>query len=815
MRRAVVCLLAALAVGLVFAAAALGAGTSAAATGDATYVGTNVTTNTTWTPGEGPYVVTTELTVTENATLTVAPGTTVQVAKDASITVAGSLDAAGTSTDRVSFTTARPKPQPGSWTAITYAGTADSRLRLANTTVEYATTAVRVASADGRITVQDSLLRKHVRAGVAVTTADGPPSLRLARSTIADTGYAGVAVTTPGTDPFARRVAGVTIRDTDFRNPGQYGVVVRARHLVGVSVVGGSITGYESGGVAVSTGNRAADVPGPDDRSVTYTTVHGVEFADARGDAVTIESGHLDRVRVSDIDVHGVDGDGIGVRRAIDLDDVVLDDNTVRGAARGIALTHRRAQRQPPHVSVAVTNNTLRETVGAGVSIDAQRLFVSRLDVRNNTVTGSGGDGVALHAPVLSGATIADNTVRGSHDRGVNVRGSRVRNLTVAGNRVAANGRGGVRVRAARTPGPLTVANNTLVNNVAFGARVSGAANGGPVAARNNTVAANTRGITVDGPSPVRLTGNTIAVNTRSTARSADASAVGPSVGVTLTNASGNVTITRNDIYGHLVGLRAATNGTIDAEHNYWGAPSGPFYASVTPDGDGDTIRMRRGVADIAPIAETPHRALIERPSVSLTANRSTVAAGTDVRVTAASPAGPNATYQFTVDGQRRPTQASPSLVSAFDDPGAHEIAVAVVNDRGVASRPPATTTVRVEDASTAPATTAPPPTAGPPQPADSAAPPSLLDSVLSVPGLLGGALWVLAVGVGGYGVVASMRGAQPPVRGRVAHALAVVAAGVWIAAGLLAVPPLLSAGGVALAGWGVVTAAVVAAASR
>ncbi|MDL0136934.1 hypothetical protein PNQ20_08710, partial [Halobacterium salinarum] len=73
----------------------------------------------------------------------------------------------------------------------------------------------------------------------------------------------------------------------------------------------------------------------------------------------------------------------------------------------------------------------------------------------------------------------------------------------------------------------------------------------------------------------------------------------------------------------------------------------------------------------------------------------------------------------------------------------------------------------------------------------------------------------VLAVGVGGYGVAASMRGAQPPVRGRVAHALAVVAAGVWIAAGLLAVPPLLSAGGVALAGWGVVTAAVVAAASR
>lgn len=787
-----------------------------------TYIEGNVTEDTTWSAGDGPYVVTTDVTVADGATLTVEAGTTVYVGEGVTVTVAGSLVASGTSEAPVAFTTQQPTPSPGAWETIRYVGDSDSRLRLANTTVEYAETAVSVESTSGRVAVVDSTLRQHVRAGILATERSGTPRLRVLDSTIADTGYAGVAIEVPATDPHVDRVANVAVRGSDFEDTGQYALLVRARHVARVSVTGGSVTGFGAGGVVVSTGDRVSEVPTENTRSVTDLTVERVRVTDGAGPGVSVESGHLDDVSLSGNTVERLDGRGVEVLRAADLDDVRVSGNAVTAAQSGVALTHRRGSGPVMGVSVDLSGNDLRRNARFGLRVDTDLLSVDRFAVRNNTLVGNGFDGAFLAVPAFEDAVVADNVARENGGGGIEVAGDRVERLTVEGNRLAGNDDGGLTVRARSDLGPVTLTGNEFVDNAGAGASVAGGSADGPVAVRNNTVLANTVGLRLVGPSPVRVTNNTVAYNTRSEGATETFDGVGPSTGVVVVDGSAGGSITGNDVYGHIVGLRAATDGTLDVQDNYWGAENGPFYASVNPDGDGNAVETEAGNADVVPFAETPYRTPVERPTTVLDSNRTDAPVGSDVRFSAAdSTPDEDATYHFVVDGQRLPEQSSGVLVTSFDAPGRHEVSVTVEDGDGVESIPRAsavvevsnrtatTTTETTDDNATTPTTTTP---AGPDGDGSRA---TLASSLGSPVGLLGDLFWLLAVVLGGYGVLLSMRGEDPPVSGLVVHALAAGGAVVWAVGGLLWEAPLLTAGVGAGVLWSAVTGLVVFAATR
>ncbi|MFV2067617.1 MAG: lamin tail domain-containing protein, partial [Pirellulales bacterium] len=97
----------------------------------------SITTDTVWTAEAGPYRVMGEVTVAENATLTIAPGTSIYFDAGARLTIRGRLLAEGTDQSRIRFT--RVPGTNTQWSGVQFFNTvADNRIRYA--VLEYGVT---------------------------------------------------------------------------------------------------------------------------------------------------------------------------------------------------------------------------------------------------------------------------------------------------------------------------------------------------------------------------------------------------------------------------------------------------------------------------------------------------------------------------------------------------------------------------------------------------------------------------------------------------------------------------------------------------
>ncbi len=76
----------------------------------------------TWTAGDGPYLLNGGVTVPAGAALTIAPGTTVEMGPYAYLDVLGTLTARGTDATPIIFTSAAAQPKPGDWQYIRFDG---------------------------------------------------------------------------------------------------------------------------------------------------------------------------------------------------------------------------------------------------------------------------------------------------------------------------------------------------------------------------------------------------------------------------------------------------------------------------------------------------------------------------------------------------------------------------------------------------------------------------------------------------------------------------------------------------------------------
>jgi len=85
-----------------------------------TTVGGQITSNTTWTLANSPYVVTSNLLVSEGITLTIEPGVVVKFDSGKLMQIDGCLVARGTETEPIVFTSNKAFPSPGDWKGIEF-----------------------------------------------------------------------------------------------------------------------------------------------------------------------------------------------------------------------------------------------------------------------------------------------------------------------------------------------------------------------------------------------------------------------------------------------------------------------------------------------------------------------------------------------------------------------------------------------------------------------------------------------------------------------------------------------------------------------
>ncbi len=79
--------------------------------------------NANWTKVNSPYLVTDNYVIFQGVTLTIEPGTVVQISDDKGIELRGKMIAIGTSMDSITFTSASTSPSIGKWNGITVVGT--------------------------------------------------------------------------------------------------------------------------------------------------------------------------------------------------------------------------------------------------------------------------------------------------------------------------------------------------------------------------------------------------------------------------------------------------------------------------------------------------------------------------------------------------------------------------------------------------------------------------------------------------------------------------------------------------------------------
>jgi len=493
-----------------------------------TFVESGITTDTTWTPDDGPYRVIQDIEIAPGATLTVAPGTTVELAEDITVSVSGSLRTNGTATRPVEITRAEGAAADRRWGSLRYNGTERSSIRLRHTTLVGGTTGVTVASSDGSVAVVDSTIRDFTTAGLAVTETTAAPSIIVRRSTFRTIGDHAIQ---------ASPSAGATDRVSLTAAPDTIGT--NADHTLalqpGVGVSTDSIAlEYSSDGSVASVDGDSIERIGLDrnrdgslERSFSES-VNSVSSTDSRleislSESVEIPSdGQLiveydDAVNPSTRGIYPVAVQlrersvpqlSSGVEAPFVVGGVTSPTELARGPEPTVVavgdpptVVYRRDANQPATRvrGLAVLGSTFSGIEGVGVFVAADR--VSRIQVSRNRIDDVDGSGIDVRAE-RSESYVLGNEITAAGD-GIRVTTSGAASVTATGNRIR-DARTGIRVRQLGTDslagGEIMLRRNRLTDNAVHGVGIDTDSLELAVDAANNTVGENGRdGISVSG----------------------------------------------------------------------------------------------------------------------------------------------------------------------------------------------------------------------------------------------------------------------------------------------------------------------------
>jgi parallel beta-helix repeat protein len=132
---------------------------------NATYIEGPITQDTVWTLIDSPFVVSKNVTIQQNATLTIEPGVEIRFGGKFSLIVNGRLVAKGTPDKIITFTSNKVTPEPGDWNAIESNGPQAQSI-LAYCSLKYAKDGLIIKNSTAKI--ENSIINNNSENGVRI-----------------------------------------------------------------------------------------------------------------------------------------------------------------------------------------------------------------------------------------------------------------------------------------------------------------------------------------------------------------------------------------------------------------------------------------------------------------------------------------------------------------------------------------------------------------------------------------------------------------------------------------------------------------------
>ena len=220
---------------------------------NATYVEGSITQNTIWTLVDSPFVVSKDVRVYPNATLTIEPGVEVKFGGTFSIIISGKLYANGTD-KTITFTSNKEEPNAGDWNALIFNGTEESTLigcfiayakngiLVDNSTVEVKKSTISLCfqnginATDSELTVQDNIILENNGNGICIT---GNGQVIMHRNTIIANGN-GIVLA-------GNETSGVIISQNRISVNKQNGIQIDADNHYDIIIVNNNISSNDKG----------------------------------------------------------------------------------------------------------------------------------------------------------------------------------------------------------------------------------------------------------------------------------------------------------------------------------------------------------------------------------------------------------------------------------------------------------------------------------------------------------------------------------------------------------------------------------------
>lgn len=202
---------------------------------NATYVEGPITQDTIWTLVDSPFVVSKNVTVYPNATLTIEPGVEVKFGGSFSLIISGKLCANGTS-KTITFTSSKEQPEVGNWKAIKFNGTKKSTVT--GCFLAYAKDGI--LAENGNVEIENSTISLSQN-GINIINSE----LILQNSVIAENKENGICITGNGQ---------VTIQKNNVLANGN-GVLLTGNETSGVDISQNKISANKQNGIRIDANN--------------------------------------------------------------------------------------------------------------------------------------------------------------------------------------------------------------------------------------------------------------------------------------------------------------------------------------------------------------------------------------------------------------------------------------------------------------------------------------------------------------------------------------------------------------------------------
>jgi len=153
----------------------------------ATYVEDSITQDTIWTLTDSPLVVSKDVTVNQNVTLTIEPGVEIRFGGKFSLTVNGQLIASGTQDKIITFTSNKDQPEAEDWNTIRFNGTEPSIL--AYCSIRYAINGTTIEN--GNVEIKNCEISNNYQNGITIVNS----TVKIQNNEIANNSQSGIHVT--------------------------------------------------------------------------------------------------------------------------------------------------------------------------------------------------------------------------------------------------------------------------------------------------------------------------------------------------------------------------------------------------------------------------------------------------------------------------------------------------------------------------------------------------------------------------------------------------------------------------------------------